>query len=297
VRAFAIFLALMAIALGGIALFAWPAWELLTPTFDLKFHRVASRIAMLVFLVGFVLVARRLRVADRASLGFSLPRGAFLRELGKGLVLGAVLMLPILATMIVLDMRELRAGVHPDALGWLKLAAVGLGTGLVVALIEETFLRGAMHTAIARESGHTTAIVLVSLIYAATHFFARTRIPSEEVDAGSGLDMLAGLLASFAQPAAIIDAFLTLFAVGLLLGMVRRLTGNIAACIGLHAVWVAIIYAVRETSHATDGPMAFLMSDYDGFIGWMVLAWTTVIGTALFFWYRGSPTIKGDIPN
>jgi hypothetical protein len=27
------------------------------------------------------------------------------------------------------------------------------------------------------------------------------------------------------------------------------------------------------------------MSDYDGFIGWMVLAWTLVIGWVLWWWY------------
>ena len=34
---------------------------------EVRFHRVASRIAMLVFLAGFLLVARRLKVADRIS--------------------------------------------------------------------------------------------------------------------------------------------------------------------------------------------------------------------------------------
>ncbi len=61
--------------------------------------------------------------------------------------------------------------------------------------------------------------------------------------------MLAGMLADFANLGDILDAFLCLAAVGVLLGMVRALTGNIAACIGLHAGWVAVIYVVRETSN------------------------------------------------
>ncbi len=286
-RSFAVFLGLIALALVGIAVFAYPAW-LLTQSlgFDYKFHRVASRIAMLVFLVGFLFVARRLRVADRASLGFALPAPAFLAELGKALLLGAALMLPVLATMVALDMREFRPGLVMHAADWAKLIALGLVTGLVVALIEETALRGAMHSAISRESGPVAAIVLVSLVYAATHFFAKTRIPADQVGPGSGLDMLSGILSAFANPAAIIDAFLCLAAVGVLLGMVRHLTGNVAACIGLHAGWVAVITVVRETSMRREsGPVAFLMSDYDGFIGWMVLGWTVVIGGALWWWY------------
>jgi uncharacterized protein len=241
---------------------------------------------MLTFLAGFLLVARRLKVADRVSLGYGLPARDFTRELAKAFVLGAALMLPVLLTMIALDMRTLKPALALDAGGWASLILISTAAGLVVALLEETAMRGVMHTAIARESGAVRAIVLVSLVYAASHFFAKTRIPPEQVDAGSGLVMLSGLLRSFSDPLAILDAFLCLTAVGVILGMVRHFTGNIAACIGLHASWVAIIAVVRETSVRNEtGPAAFLMSDYDGFIGWMVFAWTLVIGFALYRWY------------
>ena len=76
-------------------------------------------------------------------------------------------------------------------------------------------------------------------------------------------------------------------AVGVLLGVVRLVTGNIAACIGLHAGWVAVIYVVRETTLPNPAsPAAWVMGDYDGFIGWMVLAWIPVIGWILYRWYR-----------
>jgi uncharacterized protein len=287
-RSFAIFLGLIALGLFGIAVLAYPAWEFTQALgFDLKFHRVASRIAMLTLLVGFFFVARRLRVADRASLGYGAPRGEFLRGLGGGLLLGAVTMLPVLATMVLLDMRDLRPEFAPTAGHWVKLALTGVVTGLVVALIEETFLRGAMMTAIARESGFLKAILLTSLVYAATHFIGKFRIAPEAVDAGSGLAMLAGVFSSFANFGGIVDAFLCLAGVGILLGMVRQRTGNIAACIGLHAGWVAVIFLVRETSMRNpSGPATWLLSDYDGFIGWMVLAWIVVLGFVLAKIYK-----------
>jgi hypothetical protein len=242
---------------------------------------------MLTFLVGFLLVVRRLKVSDRLSLGYGLPPRQFLAQLAEAFVLGAALMLPVLGTMVLLDMRELKPGLALSAPDWARLISLACGTGLVVALLEETMMRGAMHTAIARQAGAVRAIVLVSLVYAATHFFAKTRIPPDQVGPGSGLDMLAGILTSFANPLGILDAFLCLFMVGVLLGLTRHLTGNIAACIGLHASWVAIITVVRATSERREsGPAAFLMSNYDGFIGWMVLAWTVVIGGALYWWYR-----------
>jgi membrane protease YdiL (CAAX protease family) len=290
-RSFAIFLGLIALGFAGIALLGYPAWLLVSPLLDNpKFSRVASRVGMLVLLVGFVLVARRLKVADRSSLGFSLPASSFLAEVAKATVLGALLMLPVLATMVLLDLRELKEGVAPGFAGWAKLVFVGLGTGLVVAFIEETFLRGAMQTAITRESGAALAIGLTSIVYAALHFVAgKYRVPPDQVNFGSGLDMLAEVLKRFAEPAALFDSFLCLVAVGVILGVVRHLTGNIAACIGLHAGWVTVIYAVRETSRPTSGPAAWLMGEYDGFIGWMVLAWTLVIGWVVYLLYRRRP--------
>ncbi len=49
-------------------------------------------------------------MADRQSLGFGLPARSFAAETGKAILLGALLMLPILATMVALDMRELKPG-------------------------------------------------------------------------------------------------------------------------------------------------------------------------------------------
>jgi uncharacterized protein len=299
VRSFAIFLGLIALGLLGIAALAYPAWELTQALgFELKFHRVASRIAMLTLLVGFVFAARRLGVADRTSLGYGVPRAQFLRALGGGLLLGASTMLPVLATMVLLDMRDLRPGFAPDAGHWIRLALTGLGTGLVVALIEETFLRGAMMTAIAREAGFFKAIVLTSLVYAATHFIGRYRVAPMDVHAGSGLDMLAGIFTRFANPAEIVDAFLCLAGVGVLLGLVRRLTGNIAAAIGLHAGWVMVIFMVRESSAVNPTGPALWMLDTsaggDGFVGWMVLAWVIVLGFILARVYRRPPIAPGE---
>jgi membrane protease YdiL (CAAX protease family) len=206
--------------------------------------------------------------------------------MGKALLLGSALMMPAVITMLAFDLRD-RVGAPLDAWHWFRLALSGIATGLVVAFIEETFLRGAMQTAITRESGAKVAIVLTSLVYAATHFIGRYRVAAADVYPGSGLDMLEGALRAFEHPLDILDAFLALTAVGVLLGMVRHLTGNIAACVGLHAGWVAVIYVVRETSQrSATSPLRGLLSDYDGFIGWLVLGWTLAFSGALWWWYR-----------
>jgi uncharacterized protein len=286
-RAFAWFFGLILAGLAAMGLLAYPAWLLVHPTFDFPFHRVASRIGMLALLVGLILLSRRLRVADRASLGYGLPRPLFLREMFTALAIGWVLMAAVVAVMIALDLRDLKPDVTLDASTLAQLALKGVISGLLVALIEETFLRGAMFTAIQRESGVRAAIVLTALVYSATHFIARHRIAADDVTASSGLDLLAGTLRLFGDPLHIADAFLCLFAVGVVLGMVRALTGNIAACIGLHAGWVAVITLVRETSQPDRShALSVLLSTFDGMVGWFVLAWTVGIGVLLYFFYR-----------
>lgn len=278
------FLGLIVAGLAAIALLAWPAWLLVAPVLDVPFHRVANRVGMLALLIGFIIVARRLGLADRTSLGYGLPRRDFLAEGALGIVLGIASMLPVIALLYALGLREPKDSVPGTAVFGYFLG--GLGSGLVVAFIEETFLRGALYTGIARQSGARLAIIATALIYATTHFIARYRIPAAEVDAFSGLALLGGAMRSFTAPLGILDAFLCLTGVGVLLGLVRRQTGNIAACIGLHAGWVCVISVARDISQRADTHgFGALVSDYDGVIGWLVLAWIPLIGWALMRFY------------
>lgn len=280
-----------------MALLAWPLYDWLTPTFDVKFHRVANRLGMIALLVGFVLMARRLGVADRQSLGWGLTRGPFLREAGLGLLLGVATMLPIGVAMFAFDLRTLKPDIVIDLNLLAAIAAGGLATGITVALIEETFMRGAMHTAIERESGAVMAVITTALLYSAVHFVGRYRIPVEELGWDSGWRHVSGTLAQLAEPLAIMDAFLALAAVGVLLGIVRSLTGNIAACIGLHAGWVWVIAFLRETSQPNEAhPARFLLSNFDGVVGWLVLGATLVIGAVLIpFYSRRRSGVIADI--
>jgi membrane protease YdiL (CAAX protease family) len=143
-----------------------------------------------------------------------------------------------------------------------------------------------MQTAIERESGTRAAVLLPAVLYAATHFFARYHIPAEQVTSHSGLDLLAGTLQAFAHPLGIADAFLALFAVGVVLGLVRAATGNIAACVGLHAGWVWVMLVTHELARPRPGAaLGFLLSRFDGFVGWLVLAWTLLLAVPVWRFY------------
>jgi hypothetical protein len=287
VRTFFAFLGLMLVALAAIAAFTYPAWLLLHPHFSFPFHRIGARIGMLALLIGFVLLARRLGLADRRSLGYGVPRRLFVREMLLGLAFGVVTMLAVVAVMSLLGLLDWSRAAQLGGGALLRLVLLRLGSGFAVAFIEETFLRGAMQTGISREAGTPTAIVLTSLLYSATHFFASYHIAPEAVTPASGVALLAGTLHAFAQPALILDAFLALFAVGVLLGMVRAASGNIAACVGLHAGWVWVMLIVHELSQPRRGaPLGFLVSRHDGFVGWLVLAWIVLLAVPIWRFYR-----------
>ncbi len=222
--------------------------------------------------MGFLLVAGRLRLADRASLGYAAPGGIFLRKLLLGLALGVITMAGVAASMAALGLLDFRKAAGYGAGALTALVAKRLASGLAVALIEETALRGAMFTGIQRESGTIAAVVLTAIVYAFTHFLGSYHIPAAQVSAGGGVALLHGTLQAFDHPLGIADAFLCLTAVGVVLALIRSITGNIAAGMGVHAGWVWVMLVMHELSqpnHAS--PLAFLLSRHDGFTGWLVL--------------------------
>jgi len=290
-RAFAWFLGLMALALAAVAGFAYPAWTLLHPYFDFPFHRIGERVGMLALLVGFVALARHLRLADRASLGYGVPRRVFVREMSLALAIGVASMLGVVGIMAALGLLEWRPGVSTAPAALAKLIVARALSGFAVAFIEETFLRGAMQTAITRESGSAAAVFLTAVFYAATHFFGKVHIAAAQVTPHSGLDLLAGTLHAFAHPLGIADAFLALMAVGVVLALVRAATGNIAACVGLHAGWVWVMLVAHELTQPLAGaPLGFLLSRFDGFVGWLVLAWTVLLTVPVWRFYVARTT-------
>lgn len=295
-RAFAAFVGVIVLAgLVGAAL-AYPAYLLSSAIAPWPFHRVAGRVAMLVLALALVGLCRRLRLTTRADLGYGLPRRRFLRVTALWAAAG-------IATAGLGAAFLLRSGLRvPDpGFVWTPGAALhvlflGLTSAAAVALLEETVMRGAMHTAVERESGLLAAVLLVAPLFALLHFFAKVRIPTQELGFGSGFTLLARSFAPLAHPALVLDAFLSWLAVGLLLGLTRALTGNIAAAIGLHAGWVLVLRLLQETTVSGASP-AFSMwvGRFDGLLGYWLLPWAAGIGAAIWFGRRRwAPYARGD---
>jgi uncharacterized protein len=284
VRAFAWFLG--AILLAGIltACVAYPAYEATTGFANFAFHRVGSRIAMLVLLAELVWVCRHLHLFAKRDYGYGLPWRTFVaRSLKWGVIgmlsagLGALFLLG--TGLRVRDPQFL-----PNLAAFARIFAVGVGSGVAVALIEETLMRGAMHTAIEAESGPWTAALLTAPLFAVLHLYAKVRIPAEELGWHSGFDLLVRSFAPLAHISLVYDSLLSWLIVGLILSLTRVLTGNIAAAIGLHAGWVVVLRMLQEATVRGSTPQYSLwVGRFDGLLGLWIVPWGLSIVAVLWF--------------
>lgn len=290
-RPVATFLAFLFALLGAMLVAAvLSPWvqSLLAPLQVFPLHRIFSRLTML-GVIGFTAwLMIRQGLAKRELLGYQQPLPAFLSRAGVGLVCGLLLMSVALAPLFVLGVREWNAARLPTSGALLALALKGLGSGVLVALIEETFFRGAMQGALMRQRARGFALFAVPAFYAAVHFLGRAEsVPYQQVNALSGFTALRGFFSGFAEPMRIVDAFAALYAVGLLLALVRQRWGDISGCIGLHAGFVAVIAVFRKISiPGPTGEWSFLVGSFDGLLGIWLAVLTLVI--CVFLW-RGAP--------
>ena len=265
-----------ALALG--ALLSYPLYLLLSPVAELPFHRVVSRAVLVTGLIALPIFAVHLGVASREALGYGLPARPFISRLLAGWLLGSITLLPLVVVLVALQVRV----PAPEPVLWsteiLHIAGRGLASGLLIGLVEETLFRGGLYAAVARRHPVTQAVVWSSLLYAALHFVKPAAFSGEALSWTSGLVLLVRGLARFAEPGVMADSFVALFMAGVLLALVRRDSGHLAYCIGVHAGWVMVI---RVTKHFTDrsaeAPLSCLVGSYDGVIGWLAAAWLGVL--------------------
>ncbi|HEY2144754.1 MAG TPA: CPBP family intramembrane glutamic endopeptidase [Steroidobacteraceae bacterium] len=282
-RAFAWFLG--AILLAGLvgALLAYPAYEVTSSFANWAFHRVASRVAMLLLLAELVWLCRHLHLTVARDFGYGLPWRRFVKVSLTWGVLGAASAGVGALFLMSTHLRIMDPSFTPSALSFARIFAVGLGSGISVALIEESVMRGAMHTAIERELGPWTAALLTAPLFAALHFFAKARIAPQELHWGSGFDLLLRSFAPWGHPSLVFDSFLSWLAVGLILSLTRVLTGNIAVAIGLHAGWVVVLRMLQEATTGGNAPAyAFWVGHFDGLLGYWLLPWAACIAGVLW---------------
>ncbi|MFM1885668.1 MAG: hypothetical protein RL026_825 [Pseudomonadota bacterium] len=288
------FFAVLALALLVAAVAAPWVQAALSPLGSFPLHRVYTRIVMLVVIIAAFTLLRRYGLVRRDLVGF--PGGGFWfwRQLGTGLAGGIGLMALAIVPLFLLGLRTRSPAVEALLPTVLLLLPKAVLTGIAVSLIEETFFRGAMQGAMSQGHSRLGAFLAIPALYAAVHFFGESiRVPHEQVEWHSGFIILGGYFRNFLEPLAIADAFLALYLVGVLLALVRERTGGIAACIGLHAGFVAVIKLMRQNSVAVpESPLTWLAGSFDGLLGlWIAL----VSGLACLVAWRWLPGRSGAV--
>ena len=282
-RAFAYFLGAILVAGFLGASIAYPAYTLSAMFAPWAFHRVASRIALLALILILIWVCRHLHIRSKRDFGFGLPWRTFVAQAFVWALIGIGTAAAGAAFLLETGIRVIDPSFIPSAAHWALAVLVGIGSGIAVALLEETLMRGAMHTAIERESGPWSAALLTAPLFAILHFFAKVRIPANEVHWDSGFRLLALSFAPLGHPSLVLDSFLSWVVVGLILSLTRILTGNIAVAIGLHAGWVVVLRVLQQTTLRSDSlDYAAWVGKFDGLLGYWMLPWGLLIGTTLW---------------
>ena len=286
-RTFLTFQLLFVVAAVVAASFTPLVWAALQPLDDVPVHRVLNRIGMVVLGIGMLLYMRNQSLLDRVALGYAMPRPRFVRQMMTGLAVGVLTMLPLAVAIFSLELRvpsEEFSGSGFTAMWVLAMFFKGMLTGVAVSFLEETYFRGAMFTAVIRDSGLLPAIVLPTVFYAGLHFLGGMRVPGEEVTWLTGFYLAANLFDAYAAPLLLVDSFMALVAFGVLLSLIRHRTGAIAGCIGMHMGGVGVIVTLHHLSVPNPGASySWLVGSYDGVIGWMAFAWISLLTAG--YWY------------
>jgi uncharacterized protein len=195
--------------------------------FETFFHR-ALLIAAVLLLWPFLRVSD---VRSMADLGLA-PNPHWGRDLAAGVVLSMIPLLCCGALLIASHVFSFRHIIVWSRFGKMLVASI------TVPLIEEAFFRGIILGVLLRTGRKYMAILVVSVLFAAVHFFKAPEGTSSVVTWSSGLNSIAHCFGRVEDPMMLASAFATLFLIGCILADARVLTHSLWLSIGLHAGWI-----------------------------------------------------------
>ena len=281
-RALLVFSAVFISAILFGAVLAIPVYEIFSSFGEITFRKAVSRTTLFSGLLFSLFYFSHYNGLSSDRLGIRFGRAHI--RLFQGLAAGLAIVAVIEAGLLLLGIHDLDEE-RLFSLGQLSLLLLkGLITGLLVGIVEELMFRGALLGGLSRQTNQAVALVTVSLVYAAVHYLKFRDLPADAaINWYTGVAMLPPALLQFADPTRY-DGMITLFFLGLLLGLVRLLTGNLLLCIGIHAGVITGEKLVRHTADFMPGnPHAHLVNRYDPFIGDLASAWLLICCVSVYF--------------
>ena len=236
----------VAVVLLGAFLAPWLFWTLQTLAAHVPavgslarqpFHRIFDRAILIVAFAGLWPLLRGVGFRSWSDLGYVKARSGW-----SHILVGFILGLGSFGVLILIEVTMGSRTVSIDRSATQIAGAVlrFLATGVAVALVEETFFRGALQGAFERGTNIVVAVILASVIYSALHFVKPTHliIPADQVTWNSGLTCLTGSVTRSLGERNVFVGFVTLFLAGCILGLAYARTKALYLSIGLHAGWV-----------------------------------------------------------
>lgn len=241
------------------------------------FRALVNRTVYFVALVGMWPLIRSLRISSWREIGWWRKPG-WGRDFGAGLLYGSVLLglaagAACLAGAAVFD---------PAAPIGKKIPGIVL-TAVFVALLEETFFRGAIFFVLQRASNTLRALWLTSAIYAIFHFFARPVSPTE-IHWDSGLIILAKMMSGFVDPKLVIPGFLSLTLLGVIFNLAYLRTGALYLSIGIHAALIFWSKLYMVALNVSPGASEWFWGSEKITDGWF--CFLLLLAAAIFEWRR-----------
>ncbi len=214
----------------------------------------------------------------KSDLGFVGPIGSLLRKMAIGFGWGALMLGIHVFVLFWLDIRLL----YQEKLYLAKILSLsykGVLIGLAVASLEEPIFRGFLFGFMLKKMDRVNAVIVTSFYFAALHFLKTDLNPEfSDVHWNTGFIIILDAFRNLLQMH--LDSFLALFVAGAFLSCIRLYFSDsgLSYCIGIHAGWVFVIKATKPLSeHSVISPYTNFVSDFDGNIGYMSAAWTTVL--------------------
>lgn len=223
----------------------------------------------------------------KEDIGFA-GLSVFFRQLGLGLLLGLVTLLPVMFMLYFFEIKQFNTEYIWTTDNLIKAVSGTLLIGTLVALAEEPLFRGLLLTGLGNKMGVALAVLISAVYYAGLHFLrSETEIPYNEINLFSGF-VLAGKAFENLFSFKVVSAFLALFMVGIFLGVLRtQIKQSLGLCIGCHASWVCQIKMNKKLFITdTDSAFHYLVSSYDGVIGPLVAGWLFLVVVGYLIYQR-----------
>ncbi len=260
---------------------------------DYPYEKLLSRSILLFSALGLYPVWR-LYGLTATSIGL-LDSNQSIAGLARIYAIGLVSILPLMLFFVVVGFRVWDPTVFIVSADFLRTSIVVFFSAWLVGVFEETLFRGVMFTALRRNKSFATAALVTSLLYAAVHFLTPAEEQLSDPSWLGGIPLVIGAFAGLFQTTGGWDSFVALTLLGLLFCWVREQLGLWAA-IALHSAFVCGLRIFKELMiRDIVNPYAFLVGDYDHFVGILVAFWL-LFGFVVIALYRQHMAIREFVP-